>query len=146
MAAPVTRQWGKVRRLPSGRYQASYVYKGTRYTASQTYTVKSAAHGWIEAERRLILAYGWTPPETREPVTAPGSEPDTAQEPPSALTFGEWFTAWVEDHRNSKTGKPLWNFRTGGRMTSSPMGYAVDGKQYVAIGAGNMLYSFALPD
>ncbi|MCP5412008.1 MAG: PQQ-dependent dehydrogenase, methanol/ethanol family [Alphaproteobacteria bacterium] len=47
---------------------------------------------------------------------------------------------------DSKTGKPLWNFRTGGRMTSSPMGYAVDGKQYVAIGAGNMLYSFALPD
>jgi alcohol dehydrogenase (cytochrome c) len=46
---------------------------------------------------------------------------------------------------DSATGKPLWNFRTGSRMSASPVSYAVDGKQYVAIGAGNMLYTFALP-
>ncbi len=46
---------------------------------------------------------------------------------------------------DSKTGKPLWNFRTGARISASPISYAVDGKQYVAIGAGNMLYTFALP-
>jgi hypothetical protein len=26
------------------------------------------------------------------------------------------------------------------------MSYSVDGKQYVAVSAGNVLYSFALPD
>jgi PQQ-dependent dehydrogenase (methanol/ethanol family) len=44
------------------------------------------------------------------------------------------------------TGKPLWNFRTGGPISASPISYAVDGKQYVAISAGNTLYAFALPN
>jgi outer membrane protein assembly factor BamB len=47
---------------------------------------------------------------------------------------------------DAKTGKALWNFRTGGPITASPISYAVDGKQYVAISAGNTLYAFALPD
>jgi alcohol dehydrogenase (cytochrome c) len=47
---------------------------------------------------------------------------------------------------DSKTGKYLWRFQTGGTIASSPISYAVDGKQYVAVAAGNVLYSFALPD
>ncbi|HKQ09584.1 MAG TPA: PQQ-dependent dehydrogenase, methanol/ethanol family [Rhizomicrobium sp.] len=47
---------------------------------------------------------------------------------------------------DAKSGKPLWNFRTGGPITASPVSYAVDGKQYIAISAGNMLYAFALPN
>ena len=47
---------------------------------------------------------------------------------------------------DSKTGKLLWRFQTGGRIAASPMSYSVDGKQYVAVSAGNVLYSFALPD
>jgi alcohol dehydrogenase (cytochrome c) len=47
---------------------------------------------------------------------------------------------------DQKDGKPLWNFRTGGPITASPISYAVDGRQYVAISAGNMLYAFALPN
>jgi PQQ-dependent dehydrogenase (methanol/ethanol family) len=47
---------------------------------------------------------------------------------------------------DSKTGKPLWRFQTGGRIAASPMSYSVEGKQYVAVSAGNVLYSFALPD
>jgi PQQ-dependent dehydrogenase (methanol/ethanol family) len=47
---------------------------------------------------------------------------------------------------DAKTGKALWNFRTGGPITASPVSYAVDGKQYVAISAGNTLYAFALPN
>ncbi|HVY34777.1 MAG TPA: PQQ-binding-like beta-propeller repeat protein, partial [Caulobacteraceae bacterium] len=46
---------------------------------------------------------------------------------------------------DAKTGKLLWNFRTGVPITASPMNYAVDGQQYVAVAAGNMVYSFALP-
>ena len=47
---------------------------------------------------------------------------------------------------DSRTGKELWRFQTGGRIAASPMSYSVDGKQYVAVSAGNVLYSFALPD
>jgi len=47
---------------------------------------------------------------------------------------------------DSHSGKLLWRFQTGGRIAASPMSYSVDGKQYVAVSAGNVLYSFALPD
>jgi alcohol dehydrogenase (cytochrome c) len=44
------------------------------------------------------------------------------------------------------TAKPLWHFRTNERINTSPMSYAVDGKQFFAIVAGNVVYAFALPD
>jgi alcohol dehydrogenase (cytochrome c) len=46
----------------------------------------------------------------------------------------------------SKTGKYLWRFQTGGAMAASPMSYALEGRQYVAVASGNVLYSFALPE
>jgi len=46
---------------------------------------------------------------------------------------------------DAKTGKPLWHFNTGQDITASPMTYAVQGKQYVAIAAGSDVFSFALP-
>jgi PQQ-dependent dehydrogenase (methanol/ethanol family) len=47
---------------------------------------------------------------------------------------------------DARTGAALWHFSTGGPIASSPMSYAVDGKQFVAISAGNTLYSFSLPE
>jgi outer membrane protein assembly factor BamB len=47
---------------------------------------------------------------------------------------------------DANTGTHLWHFQTGGNMAASPMSYAVDGRQYVAISAGNVLFSFALPE
>lgn len=46
---------------------------------------------------------------------------------------------------DSRNGRPLWHFKTGGPISASPISYAVDGRQYVAIAAGNILYSFSLP-
>jgi len=46
---------------------------------------------------------------------------------------------------DARTGEHLWHFQTGTSPAASPMSYAVDGKQYVAIAAGNTIYSFALP-
>jgi alcohol dehydrogenase (cytochrome c) len=43
------------------------------------------------------------------------------------------------------SGKPLWHFNTGQSLHSSPMSYAVAGKQYVAIASGSDLFTFALP-
>jgi alcohol dehydrogenase (cytochrome c) len=46
---------------------------------------------------------------------------------------------------DAKSGKPLWHFQMGGSVIAAPMSYALDGKQYVAIGAGSALFTFALP-
>jgi alcohol dehydrogenase (cytochrome c) len=43
------------------------------------------------------------------------------------------------------TGRALWHFNTGQLMHASPMTYAVDGRQYVAIAAGSNVFSFMLP-
>jgi alcohol dehydrogenase (cytochrome c) len=47
---------------------------------------------------------------------------------------------------DAKTGKHLWHYQTGGNHSASPISYAVDGRQYVALTAGNVLYSFRLPE
>jgi alcohol dehydrogenase (cytochrome c) len=46
---------------------------------------------------------------------------------------------------DAKTGKSLWRYQTGGNMAASPMGFAVDGRQYVAVASGDAIYCFALP-
>jgi alcohol dehydrogenase (cytochrome c) len=47
---------------------------------------------------------------------------------------------------DAKTGKHLWHIQTGGNMAASPISYAVNGRQFVAIAAGNTVYAFALPE
>jgi len=47
---------------------------------------------------------------------------------------------------DARTGAHQWHFQTGGTMAASPMSFAVDGRQYVAISAGNTIFSFALPE
>jgi alcohol dehydrogenase (cytochrome c) len=43
------------------------------------------------------------------------------------------------------TGRPLWHFNTGQTFRGSPMTYAVNNVQYVAIAAGSDLFTFTLP-
>jgi len=45
----------------------------------------------------------------------------------------------------ASNGRVLWHFNTGQMMHASPMSYAVDGAQYVAIAAGSDVFSFSLP-
>jgi alcohol dehydrogenase (cytochrome c) len=45
----------------------------------------------------------------------------------------------------ARTGRTLWQFNTGQSMHASPMSYAIDGVQHVAIAAGSDVISFALP-
>ncbi len=46
---------------------------------------------------------------------------------------------------NARSGASLWHFQTSESFRASPMTYAVEGKQYVAIAAGSNIVSFALP-
>jgi alcohol dehydrogenase (cytochrome c) len=46
----------------------------------------------------------------------------------------------------SRTGKNVWHYQTGSSIWGgSPMTYMLDGRQYVIIGAGTTITTFALP-
>ena len=45
------RAWGKIRKLPSGRYQASYLDDtATRRTAPATFPTRAGADAWLTAQ------------------------------------------------------------------------------------------------
>lgn len=81
------RTFGKLRQLPSGRYQASYPDprgSGRYYTAPHTYDAKIDAEGWLAAESRLIQLGEWTPPAERSETKAA-----------SLVMFGEYAERWL---------------------------------------------------
>ena len=46
---------------------------------------------------------------------------------------------------DAKTGKPLWHFPLNARWHASPMTYAVDGRQYIAVAMNSSIVAFGLP-
>ena len=46
---------------------------------------------------------------------------------------------------DAKSGDVLWHFNLGGTVRSSPISYAVGGRQYVAIVSKSAVFAFALP-
>lgn len=44
-----------------------------------------------------------------------------------------------------ETGRTLWHVQLGENVSGSPMTYEVEGKQYILIAAGTVVYAFALP-
>lgn len=47
---------------------------------------------------------------------------------------------------NAATGEELWHTSLGARVHAAPMTYAVGGEQFVTIAAGNVVFTFGLPD
>ena len=45
---------------------------------------------------------------------------------------------------DATNGKLLWHVRLGGRVANSPITFSIDGKQYVTVGSGDSLFTFAL--
>ena len=46
---------------------------------------------------------------------------------------------------DATTGAPLWEFQTGGFVYGNPVSFLVEGRQHVAVAAGNALFVFGLP-
>jgi hypothetical protein len=104
MATQRTRRgFGAIRKLPSGRYQASYQGPDlVRHTAPETFHTKDAAVVWLSSERRKVedtYAGGptWTSPAQRVAVQ---------RRPTGRETFGEYGTRWIAERRNAQ-GQPL---------------------------------------
>jgi alcohol dehydrogenase (cytochrome c) len=45
---------------------------------------------------------------------------------------------------DARAGALLWRMPVGASVASGPMSYALGGRQYVAVAAGNSLFTFAL--
>ena len=85
------RGWGWIRRLPSQRYQATYVGPDVvRHRAAQTFSRRMDAERWLADERVLIERGEWTSPSTR-----------SAARRKSALSVADYITTWI-DHRDIK--------------------------------------------
>lgn len=91
------RRFGHIRKLPSGRYQASYLDpdgvlgpngKPMRHTAPITFDAKIDAEAWITDERRLIVSGQWSPLSDRQASRRAKVE---------VLTFGTYAEAWLRD-------------------------------------------------
>ncbi|MBA2559787.1 MAG: site-specific integrase [Propionibacteriales bacterium] len=64
------RGFGHLRRLPSKRWQASYVGPDLRrHLAPSTFEAREDAEGWLAARRAEISGDDWQPPIRRRPVT-----------------------------------------------------------------------------
>lgn len=64
------RGFGAIRKLPSRRWQASYVGPDTiRHVAPVTFETAEDAEGWLTDRRREIKNEDWTPPTSKRPIT-----------------------------------------------------------------------------
>lgn len=62
------RGWGAIKKLPSGRWHASYIGPDlARHNAPHTYETKMDAEGWLFTEHKLIVSDEWSSPESRNP-------------------------------------------------------------------------------
>lgn len=82
--------WGRIRPLKSGRFQASYLGPdGVTYPGLITYTSKADARAWLSEIRRTIERGTWKSPKAA-----------------SAEVFGTYAATWVAQRTSSK-GEPL---------------------------------------
>lgn len=80
------RGFGYVRKLPSKRFQASYVGPDlARHAAPVTFQTRLDAEAWLTDEHRLIAAGTWTAPRHRQAIRA------------AAQTFGTYSRTWMAD-------------------------------------------------
>ena len=64
------RGFGAIRKLPSKRYQASYVGPDMiRHKAPVTFETREDAEAWLAARRAEVKSEDWTPPTKAKPVT-----------------------------------------------------------------------------
>lgn len=77
------RGFGRIRKLPSGRWQASYMAPDLRRTnAPITFLTKADAEGWLGVERQKIVLGEFERPEPPAHRTA-------------VATFTDYATTWV---------------------------------------------------
>jgi alcohol dehydrogenase (cytochrome c) len=124
----------------------TFLLKPEPFTEGRPYYATGVRRARGEKKEKILLAYNldtgafeWRYPQIGEG----GSSGGTMTTAGGLVFFGDEAESF--EAVDGKTGAPLWHFTTGQRMHASPMSYAVQGKQYVAIASGSDIFSFALP-
>ncbi len=120
--------------------------KPQEFSEGRTYYSTGVKHLPGERGEKLLLAYNLDTGKLawRLPQVGPGhSAGGTMTTAGGLVFFGD--DAQSFEAVDAQTGAPLWHFNTGQTLHASPMSYAVNGKQFVAIASGTDLFSFALP-
>ena len=90
------RGFGAIRKLPSGRYQASYTGPdAARHKAPTTFETKIDAEGWLHQQRTQVAAEDWTAPAIKQRRAA-------------RLTFTDYATTWLEARDLKPTSRQLY--------------------------------------
>lgn len=90
------RGFGSIRRLPSKKYQVSYVGPdGRRHTAPTTFASKMDAEGWLVGERSLIERDTWVPPPYREQARLDAAAAAEAEREAESITVTAFIREWL---------------------------------------------------
>ena len=124
----------------------TFLLKPESFTEGRPYYATGVKRARGEKKEKILLAYSldtgafeWRYPQIGEG----GSSGGTMATAGGLVFFGDEAESF--EAVDGKTGAQLWHFTTGQRMHASPMSYAVQGKQYVAIASGSDIFTFALP-
>jgi alcohol dehydrogenase (cytochrome c) len=116
------------------------------FTLGETYYNTGTRRPPEERAQKILLAFSVPEgkPAWRYPQVGPGDSWGGTLSTAGGLLF------FADDARSfeavvASNGQPLWHFNTGQRIDASPMTYAIEGVQYVAVAAGSDIFSFALP-
>ena len=124
----------------------TYYLKPQEYSPGSTYYSTGTRHIAGEPGQNILRAYNL---ETRKfewkyPQVGSGDDWSGTMTTAGGLVFfGD--DAGSFESVNAKTGAPLWHFNVGQQIHASPMTFAVNGKQYVAMAAGSDVFVFSLP-
>jgi alcohol dehydrogenase (cytochrome c) len=123
-----------------------YLKKAEKFQEGQAYYSTGVKHSPGDDRKRILLAYDLESdkPVWRYPQVGNGHGfAGTMTTKGGLVLFGD--DAQSFEAVDARTGAALWHFNTGQNLHASPMSYAVNGRQYVAIAAGSDIFSFALP-
>ncbi len=123
-----------------------YTAKSEKFVPGQTYYATGVSRSEGDQNQKILLAYSidGDKPAWRYVQSGEGHSSAGVMTTASGLVF------FGDDARSfeavdAATGKPLWHFNTGQNISASPMTYAVNSRQYVAVAAGSDIFTFALP-
>ena len=97
------RTWGHIRKLESGRFQASYIGPDLkRYNGPRPFDSKMLAEGWLAREREMIMLSdsggpAWVSPVERKTRAAVRGQ-----------TLGDYATRWIENRNLAPRTRKLY--------------------------------------
>jgi len=123
-----------------------FFVKPQKFSEGKEFYATGVKHAPGEHGQKILVAYN---PETGK-LAWQSPQTGSAQSWGGTMTTAGGLVFFGNDSEafeavDARTGKSLWHFNTGQSMHASPMSFAVNGKQYVAIASGSDVFNFALP-